>query len=68
MFFQTENASFKTAFTLEKSVAGLTEIYMNYDLFYDEGFKFVVSSPEGLLDYTITYENDKNYLSFALTD
>ena len=68
MFFQTENASFKTAYTLEKSVAGLTEIYLNYDLFYDEGFRFVVSSPEGLLDYTITYENDKNYLSFALTD
>ena len=49
MFFQTENASFKTAFALEKA-AGLTEIYLNYDLFYDEGFRITVSTPEGLLE------------------
>ena len=43
MYFSTENASFKTSFLLDKRVLGSTEVYMNKDLFYDDGYKLVVT-------------------------
>ena len=43
MFFQTANASFKTSFSLDKSIEGLTEIYLNEALFYPDGYKLTVT-------------------------
>ena len=44
MFFQTENSTFKTAFEFDSSVAAPTEVYLNKDLFYSEGFELAASS------------------------
>lgn len=49
MFFSTENASFKTTFSIDKSVKGMTEIYLNKDLFYSDGYKVVVTDQSNKL-------------------
>ena len=44
MHYDTVTKSFKTSFTLDKSVKGLTEIYLNKKLNYPNGYKITVSN------------------------
>ena len=68
MFFQTANASFKTSFSLEKTVTGLTEIYLNEALNYPDGYKMTVTDQDDkLVDYTV-HMDTSNYISLELAD
>jgi len=67
MFFQTANGSFKTSWGLEKAVQGLTEVYMNEDLFYRDGYKLTLTnSANDLIPFRATSEI-KNYMQIGLT-
>ena len=66
MFFSTEDASFTTSFALDTSITALTEIYLNYDLFYPNGAITTVSDSSGAIAATITEHQEDNYLSVAL--
>ena len=68
MFFQTANASFKTSFSLDKTIDGLTEIYLNEALNYPDGYKLTVTDQnDNLVDYTEWREPGvPNYISLDL--
>ncbi len=62
MFFKTGNGSFKTSWSLDKSIYGLTEVYLNEDLFYQDGYKMTLTNARNeLIDFD-TIQNGKNYI------
>jgi len=68
MFYQTANASFKTSFTLDKNVAGLSEIYFNEALNYPDGYKLSVTDKDGGFVPLTTHTDLKNYISLDMVD
>jgi len=68
MYFQTANASFKTSWKWDKSVTGMTELYLNEDLFYADGFKLTVTNGANNLIPFTEVRTVKNYLQIQLND
>lgn len=61
MFFSTKNASFTTSWSLDKSIYGLTEVYLNEDIFYQDGYKLTLTNAANdLIDFK-KIDNGKNY-------
>ena len=69
MHYSTVTKSFKTSFTLDKSIKGLTEIYMNKSLNYPDGYKLTVTNQANdAIDFTTIQGDTENYLQVSLTD
>lgn len=66
MFFQTADASFKMSWKLEKAVHALTEVYLNEDLFYKDGYKLTVTNEANQIIKTKASSFAKNYIDIQL--
>jgi hypothetical protein len=70
MYFSPTNGGFTTTFVVDDTVTAGTEIYINADIWYPNGYKWTFSHPNTgkEMEGVILKVTNKNFLNFSFFD